>query len=971
MGNRAYLYLCTAEEAENGRGRSFAEANNVLPTLWRVLLAGGAAGTPIAHQRVFGDAGTANLVAPAAPAKDRIAAIRDFVERHPRLPLNPALPGQLRALEAYLRQECAAVADGDDAAALHFSADLDELAWLDPEPRAFVERCRADCDALWQRLQDAMRHGDADGFDAALELHADGNRGFGDWSAWAWTFGLGGLDHPYFDADEPREVAFEAFDPHADERLELEHGLEVFRERGRCGLRRWAAGSDEPVVVAAAEWDGIEPAGDAPGLLRVQRGGRVGLMRVAAANGPSLVRAPEFEWIDDFVDAGGAPLAVAAHPDGIGLLQADGAWRIAPGATEPPLDALLPAQHERLPACAGGRWGLLDPWGRWVLAPRYERIDAFAPSGLAPVAAGGRVGLVDRDGREVLPPRYDALGWDEEREVFEIELDGRRGWLRADGRVWIAPAWERLQPLDGHGVLVRRDGRWGLLDGDGRERIAPRYRTLEPLADAAAAPPLLLARDRALGVVDVDGRVVVPFEYAGIAPFAAARCGDADAGAHLLLLARRRRGEPPRYGAWDLRRRAEALPCEYDLLQAFAYRDAGGAAAVAYIAGRCIDGYGDDREGALRIGVLREDGSELHPLDFVRLSIDDLADTETPEDLAALLGEAWSRGGHLDARDPYGGRWRLWRDGQAMSEPEWWEQRFHERGDREAALRLAEHFADGGEPEPARYWMGLAAGLASPPRESGRGLLRRLLRPARDWMPREVAADGVPEAMLRLARMLRDGEGGRAEPAAARAWLEHLLAHRDRNHRQAHVELGDLYDEGVGGAVDLGRALELFRRAAVMNHPDAHWRVAYAYEEGRGVAVDLEQALHHYRLAARGGVPSGAHRGARVAIALAARADAAARKRLLGEAKAWLRPLAGDEDYEWRGHARLLLGEACLQRVDGARDIAEAERCFLRLAEQGDEDGIARLIALYEDPDGGRHDPAAAARWRRRSGAGG
>lgn len=872
MGNRAYLYLSTAEEAELGDGRSFAEANNILPTLWQVLLAGGKPGAAIVEQRVFGDAGTANLVAPAAPARERIAAIRAFAERHPHLSQCPQIPLQLQALDAYLQQECAEVADGDDDAALFFSANLDELAWLDPEPDTFIERCRADCDALWQRLQQAMDDGDARAFDDALELDADGNIGFGDWDAWAWTFGLGGLDHPYFYADEPREVPFAQFDPREGETTDLGDGLEIFYEKNLWGVRSCADHAESPRVIVPAEWDGIEPAEVVPGLLILQRGTCYGLMRLEG-DAARVLCEPVFDFIDEFTDVGGDALACARHPDGIGVLQADGQWRLAPRATEPPFEGLLPLQGDRIWACSGGRWGLLDPHGRWVLAPRYEQAEPFTETGLSTVVQDGLTGLVGREGSEIVAPQFDAVCWDGERGLFEIKRGDHIGWLRADGSAWIAPEWERLQLLPGeHGILARRDGRWGLLDREGQARIAPRYKTLEPWPGDGSTPLWLLARDRHLGLIDCEGNVVVPLDYAGIEPFfmpSDSRRRGAHPCAHLLRVTRRQGRTPPRHGAWDLRRGAEGIACEYDPLQAFTWRDDDGDTVIGYLAGRWAEGYGNDRGAALRLGVLREDGSTLHPLDYHSLDVDGTADSEMPDELARAIGEAWSHGRAVDASMSDGERWRLQRDGSALPEHEAWAQRFREQGDRKAAFRLACQLADGGEPEPARQWMAQAAGFTPPSGQSGRGVLRRLFKAAASWMPGDVAADGEPEAMYRLARMLLDGEGGAEDPAAGRAWLEHLLAHGERNHRQGHVDLGDLYDKGIGGPADTGKALALYRRAALMNHPDAHWRLAYAYELGKGVAADRRLALRHYRESARGDVVSGAHRGAAVAIELA------------------------------------------------------------------------------------------------------
>jgi hypothetical protein len=73
---------------------------------------------------------------------------------------------------------------------------------------------------------------------------------------------------------------------------------------------------------------------------------------------------------------------------------------------------------------------------------------------------------------------------------------------------------------------------------------------------------------------------------------------------------------------------------------------------------------------------------------------------------------------------------------------------------------------DGAEKGDARA----AFQLAMAYRRGARGLDRDGLA-ARVWMLR-AAEDGHTEAMLLLAEMLRNGEGGLPDPAVARAWLQ-------------------------------------------------------------------------------------------------------------------------------------------------------------------------------------------------------
>lgn len=96
------------------------------------------------------------------------------------------------------------------------------------------------------------------------------------------------------------------------------------------------------------------------------------------------------------------------------------------------------------------------------------------------------------------------------------------------------------------------------------------------------------------------------------------------------------------------------------VLEALPYPDGTDAPKVAYLAGKRV---GKRRTG---YGVLREDGSELHPLIYRELSIDGQCGMQVPEDLAVLAGDAWGEGKALLAEDFEGRHWSLFRDGRAL-----------------------------------------------------------------------------------------------------------------------------------------------------------------------------------------------------------------------------------------------------------------------------------------------------------------
>lgn len=649
MGNRTFLYLSHYERTDDAV--QFAEANGNFPTLWQLLLAGGEAGASITAQRVFGDTGSANLQAAIEPARARLATVRGFVERHADSAGMPNALRHLRALESHLAEVHRKLAAGGE---WQLSADLEELSWLDDDADSFIERCVEACNDLWQQLQGAMESDDEDWFIETLELDEPDN-----WDAWRWSFGFG-VGHPYFEADAPRTMSFEEYAMTGGEDAAIAPGISLFQEHGYWGVRRREADGNEGVVLLAAEWEAVLGAGHCvPTLLRVRRDGRYGLVEVGR-NGARTLHPPTLTTLDEFVDTGDARLARAQGTDGMGLLQADGGWRFAPGVLGRNVEDLAPADREHVWLRRDGRWGLADAAGRWISDAFFDAVQVVGPDGLAVVARDGLEGLVHGDGREATPIRFDSIRPLGHTAGFEVQVSGKAGRLHGDGSMWIEPQWDLLEPVPGRGhLLALRDERWGLLDEDGTELIAPRFELLKPL-EARHLPGLYLARDGKTGVVDPGGRVVVSFEYNEIWPFERVRQDGDSAMDHLLRVGIGQHYANRLFGTWSLRSDGEVVPCVYTELEAFAYSDGQGAPKVAYLAGKPL---GKRRKGH---GVLHEDGSELHPLIYRDLRIGDLCALYVPDELAAVAGDAWGDGKALLAEDFERRHWLLFRDGTVL-----------------------------------------------------------------------------------------------------------------------------------------------------------------------------------------------------------------------------------------------------------------------------------------------------------------
>ncbi|MGV2905596.1 WG repeat-containing protein [Achromobacter sp. AGC25] len=369
MGNRAWLVL---QREPVGRTPSveIASANGNLPTLWQVLLANGECLEADASQRVFGDAGTAGLAATAHAAHDRLCEVAAFFLSH-AASADAAYCLQLDAAATYLAER---IDQEPEGAGLWISANLDELAWMhEGGAAAYVGHARALCDERWQALREGMAAHDVPTVLRLLEV-----RDVADDAGWAWRFGLGGLDHPYFAQQEPpRAVRYDDFELMACELDEV-----------------WSYSQ---------------------GLAMARVGGQIGFVDNLGAWAIS----PRFESAGDFSPGGLAP----AYEDGHwGLIDRHGAWTVPPQWDDINWDDALHAYVTQ----RGDLHGLIDPHGRQVLDALYA---AMAPADLVAEGAAntaerwtnngmrvrvlsddGKRGIVDGRGEAIVPVAYTDLG---------------------------------------------------------------------------------------------------------------------------------------------------------------------------------------------------------------------------------------------------------------------------------------------------------------------------------------------------------------------------------------------------------------------------------------------------------------------------------------------------------------------------------------------------------------------------------
>jgi hypothetical protein len=190
------------------------------------------------------------------------------------------------------------------------------------------------------------------------------------------------------------------------------------------------------------------------------------------------INSPEFAWAG-FFSGDWAPVKTASGP----LAFVDRSGKIVLSGK---VEGLLPNGFTSglAPAASGGKWGYIDPTGKWVIDPQFEGAWNFA-DGLAPVRVGGRTGYIDQKGKFVVNPQYDS--GDEFYEGYaSVKSVGGFGFIDTKGRVVVDAKFL----ADGHfseGLApVKTEDGWGFIDRAGKMVISPQFDGAESFQNGLA-----------------------------------------------------------------------------------------------------------------------------------------------------------------------------------------------------------------------------------------------------------------------------------------------------------------------------------------------------------------------------------------------------------------------------------------------------------------------------------------------------
>jgi len=181
-----------------------------------------------------------------------------------------------------------------------------------------------------------------------------------------------------------------------------------------------------------------------------------------------------------------------------------------------------------------------------------------------------------------------------------------------------------------------------------------------------------------------------------------------------------------------------------------------------------------------------------------------------------------------------------------------------------------------------------------------------------------------------------------------------MVVNAENGQSKAMLNLGLLYEQGLGVARNFTKALEWYQKAANAGVGEAHMRVGVCYEIGVGTAADMGKAVANFeKAAALGHVPAQSKLAGIYLNGRGAAKDENKGFDLLNKAAD-----AGDDT------AMFDMGQILLNGLFGRKAEADKARAwFLKAAEAGHPRGALAIADMRKEGKGGKVDMEGALRW--------
>lgn len=190
------------------------------------------------------------------------------------------------------------------------------------------------------------------------------------------------------------------------------------------------------------------------------------------------------------------------------------------------------------PIYDNNRWGLIDPSGRVVLEPRFEKVAKYPPwdfsrlpqqaavareisvgdpvkDSVIPVRLDGKFGFATRDGEVLALGKYDEIDSEFHEGRISVDSGGHYGFADERGELVIPAKFDEAYPFRSGSAVVRVGKKWGIIDHAGKSVVSSTWDFVDP--DSALHSNWIVVRvGNRWGVFNRAGKEILPVRFENI-----------------------------------------------------------------------------------------------------------------------------------------------------------------------------------------------------------------------------------------------------------------------------------------------------------------------------------------------------------------------------------------------------------------------------------------------------------------------
>ncbi|MEL7020645.1 MAG: WG repeat-containing protein [Bacteroidota bacterium] len=162
----------------------------------------------------------------------------------------------------------------------------------------------------------------------------------------------------------------------------------------------------------------------------------------------------------------------------------------------------------------GGKWGLIDTMGNYLLVPTHKGVFSSHEGRIRYLTYDEKVGYLDRMGKVAIPAQY-IDGQDFSEGLARIETEEGFGFINTVGDTIIPPQFARASRFQGGLAKVKKRNNWGLVDRDGEFIIIGEFQKIEWPKEAL----IRIKKEGQFGFLNLAGELVIPTQYRAATDF--------------------------------------------------------------------------------------------------------------------------------------------------------------------------------------------------------------------------------------------------------------------------------------------------------------------------------------------------------------------------------------------------------------------------------------------------------------------